>query len=63
MLSFFLPSCLYLSVPFTFPLWHAAGRPRDQGEQMLDEGGGGDAGVHADHHVLGSLLYAILPSS
>lgn len=23
---------------------------------MLDEGGGGDAGVHADHHVLGFFL-------
>lgn len=33
-------------------LCHAAGRSRDEGEQMLREGRGGDAGVHADHHVL-----------
>lgn len=30
----------------------AAGWAWDQGEQVLCEGGGGDAGVHADHHVL-----------
>lgn len=25
---------------------------------MLHEGGGGDAGVHADHHVLDALVHA-----
>ena len=27
---------------------------------MLHEGGGGDAGVHADHHVLDALLVFLL---
>ncbi len=54
---------LGVSLSFTFLLWHAAGRPWDQGEQMLHEGGGGDAGVHADHHVLDALVHAfLLPS-
>lgn len=42
-----------------FPLWRAAGRPWNQGEQMLHEGGGGNAGVHADHHVLDVLVHAL----
>lgn len=35
--------------------------PWEEGEQMLDEGGRGDVGVHADHHVLSlnSLLLSL----
>lgn len=45
------------------PLLHclSARRPWEEGEQMLDEGSRGDAGVHADHHVLSlnSLLLSL----
>lgn len=51
----------HLSLSSTFPLLHAAGWWRDQGEQVLREGGGGDAGVDADHHVLDALIHALPP--
>lgn len=50
-----------LSLSSTFPLLHAAGWWRDQGEQVLREGSGGDAGFHADHHVLDVLIHALPP--
>lgn len=50
-----------LSLSSTFPLLHAAGWWRDQGEQVLREGSGGDAGVDADHHVLDVLIHALPP--
>lgn len=56
-LTFSVP--LAVSLPFTFPPWRTAGRSWDQGEQMLHEGGGGDAGVYADHHVLDVLIHAL----
>ena len=28
---------------------------------MLHEGSGGDAGVYADHNVLGALVHTVLP--
>lgn len=58
-----LASTLYsLSIPLSpLLLCLSARRPWEEGEQMLDEGGRGDVGVHADHHVLSlnSLLLSL----
>lgn len=44
MMSFHQPLSLFLFL--------LDGGPWEEGEQMLGEGGGGNVGVHADHHVL-----------
>ncbi len=38
--------------PLSLFLFLLDGGPWEEGEQMLCEGGGGNVGVHADHHVL-----------
>lgn len=55
-----MSGCSLISLPLSstallFP--PAAGRLWEQGQQMFCESGGGDAGVHADHHVVMSSSY------
>lgn len=54
MMSFHQPLSLFLFL--------LDGGPWEEGEQMLCEGGGGNVGVHADHHVL-NLSSAPPPST
>lgn len=53
-----LSSVIYLS-----SYSHAACWSWEQGQQMLHKGSGGDAGVHANHHVMMSSSRFYHPSA
>lgn len=55
MMSFHQPLSLFLFL--------LDGGPWEEGEQMLGEGGGGNVGVHADHHVLNLSSAPPLPTT